>query len=331
MAHQESLSHAEIARSGARHLAGLVQRNGRFTYRYASSNGQPMGGYNLLRHSGAIWSLAQTARILGDLDDVTDAARGALSWLLSKRVVRVRDALCVAGKRGAKLGGAALAILACLEVNRIHADPELVRVARGLGRFLVLLRRDDGDFDHKIDLNDGEVSPFRSDYYTGEALFALAQLHEATGEDAWLDLALDSIMALDARDYGVAEQSHWMLYALDAVFRHRHEPECLIYAEKIVRNILDVPDYREAGRSTPIACRTEGFLAFMRMTAASGSSTHRSLAASALDAIVTNLGMQARFRHSSGAFVRGVNCDEVRIDYIQHNISSFLMHHCLSQ
>jgi hypothetical protein len=47
-------------------------------------------------------------------------------------------------------------------------------------------------------------------------------------------------------------------------------------------------------------------------------------ASECLRAVEANLGLQMEFRTANGAFIRGGGSDEVRIDYIQHNISSFL-------
>ena len=313
----------DIARAGALRLADLVCPNGRFTYAYRIG-GEPLGGYNLLRHCGAIWAMAEIANSQPDLRSVGKAALRALSWVMASKTQRIETGLCLTGSRPtAKLGGAALAVLACLEVNGRRRHAKLLEAAKRFGMFLVMMRLPNGDFVHKLHLETMRALPFRSEYYTGEALFALARLSAETGDPRWLDPAVDSIHKLAPLDYGVAEQSHWMLYALDLISRSADPDACIRYGAKIVENILDQPAYRARRQSTPTACRSEGMLAFLRMTEGASDPGIIRLRHRALTAVEQNLAMQQSFFHESGAFIHGDRSDDVRIDYIQHNVSSF--------
>lgn len=74
-----------------------------------------------------------------------------------------------------------------------------------------------------------------------------------------------------------------------------------------------------------MACRTEGLLAFVRMTPPKSSDSSNRV--DALKCIEENLARQLIFQTADGAFTRGGGDrrdQEVRIDYIQHNISAFL-------
>ena len=102
-------------------------------------------------------------------------------------------------------------------------------------------------------------------YYTGEALLALLALYKMTREEQWLDAVRDIESELALEDYGVQEQSHWMLYSLELLSQFEASPLYFQHAEKIVLHILDHPQYLSWERSTPIACRSEGLLAFLRM------------------------------------------------------------------
>lgn len=320
----ETWSNSAIARAGALHLADLVRKSGQFVYAY-QLGGEEIAGYNLLRHSGSIWSMADVAGSLSGLESVGRAAQRALAWLLEKRAQSLGKGLCLVGKgQTTKLGGAALAALACLEVNSIQPNAKLVRAARAFGTFILMMRLPNGDFLHKIDIESKKVLPFRSDYYTGEALFALAKLYTQTRDTRWRDAALESIQKLSKIDYGVIEQSHWMLYALDEVGRAVDKDLCSDYGKRIVQHILDYPDYRDRDQSTPTACRSEGMIAFVRLTTKSTDPEICQVRDRALIAIKENLELQRSFFHPSGAFVRGGGRDDVRIDFVQHNISSFL-------
>ena len=317
---------ALVARRGATRLLRLVLDDGRFVYSYsAAGEPKPTRKYNVLRHCGAAWSMLDTARQLGEMTAVEEGAERAIRYLIANFLVPFGDGgLCVLDSGKIKLGGNGLALLALTELFSLRKDEDLLAAACRLGRYIVSEQQADGDFVHSRVLETGEVRDFRSDYYTGEALFGLVRLYEATGDRHWLDRVVFSEAKLRERDYGVEAQSHWMLYALDALFAVRPSAEYLEHAGRIAANILAHPRYRDERRSAPIACRSEGLLAYMRMLERADPSGISPSASECLRAIQTNLGLQMEFQTANGAFIRGGGSDEVRIDYIQHNISSFL-------
>lgn len=321
MSRQEQAYHSAVC------LAGLVRKDGSFLYRYDSQTGKSCGGYNILRHAGAIWALLDTYREYRD-DRLLTEARRATHYLLasSLRFFRSYGNVCICEDNTIKLGGNALAALALLSVFEVTREPLLLTLAEQFCQFMLDQRRENGDLVHKRYFESGKISAFRSMYYTGEALLAILTLHEKTGERCWLDAAIEIEDPLAAEEYGVKEQSHWMLYALDLLSRFSPSPLYSRHAAAIATDILDNPEYLKWNRSTPIACRTEGLLAFLRQQA-SGDGGNTSLRSRCLEQIERNLEMQMTFRLDDGAFIRGGSDQrhhEVRIDYIQHNISSFL-------
>jgi hypothetical protein len=321
------MSRQEQAFQSAVCLAGLVREDGSFLYRYDAQSGEPKGGYNILRHAGAIWALLDTFRDSRD-DRLLTGARRATHYLLanSLRFYRSYNNVCICEDNTIKLGGNALAALALLSVFEVKRERLLLTLAEQLCQFMLDQRREHGELVHKRYFKSGKVSAFRSMYYTGEALLAILTLHEQTGERRWLDAAIEIEEPLAAEGYGVKEQSHWMLYALDLLDRFAPSPVYYRHAAAIATDILDNPEYLSWNRSTPIACRSEGLLAFLRQQP-SGDSEDTSLRALCLEQVERNLNIQMSFRLDDDAFIRGGNDNrhhEVRIDYIQHNISSLL-------
>jgi uncharacterized protein YyaL (SSP411 family) len=271
--------------------------------------------------------MLDTARQLGSLSDVATAARHAVNHMLENFLFPYgsEEGLCVVDNGRIKLGGNGLALLALAELYELTRDEALINVGRKLARYIVSEQRSDGDFVHSRDFKTGKERNFRSDYYTGEALFGLLRLYEVTGDTCWLQSAQSSGAALHQSRYGVSAQSHWMLYALEKLYFASNSQVYLEHARQIAEHILLFPDYRKQGRSTPIACRSEGLLAYIRMLHRSGlDATISPNAAMCLREVRKNLGLQIQFRTPTGEFIRGGGSDEVRIDYIQHNISSFL-------
>jgi len=270
--------------------------------------------------------MLDTARQLGEMTAVAEAAERAIRYLISNHILPFGDNgdRCVVDDGKIKLGGNGLALLALTELFRLSKDDSLLDLARQLGQYIVSEQQADGDFVHSRVYATREERSFRSDYYTGEALFGLMRLHETTGEEHWLDRVVFSEERLFKRDYGVDAQSHWMLYALEALYAVRPADDYLEHARRIAENILMFPRYRDEARSTPIACRSEGLLAYIRMLERTDPTDVSPSASDCLSCVRTNLALQLEFKTPNGAFIRGGGSDEVRIDYIQHNISSFL-------
>lgn len=323
----EHLSKTDQAHVSALCLAGLVGEDGQFRYRYDARTGENLSGYNILRHSGAIWALVDTYR---DTEDarLLNAAQRALRYLLDKslRFYRSYQNVCICEENTIKLGGNALAALAMLTMFSITRERLLLTLSEQLCQFMLDQRLEQGELVHKRYFESGKISSFRSMYYTGEALLAILTLYQQTEDSHWLDAAIEIEKPLAAQGYGIAEQSHWMLYALDLLTRFSPSPIYYRHAAAIATDILDKPEYLASNRSTPIACRSEGLLAFLRQQPSADNET-TSLRARCLDQVECNLSRQMAFHLDDGAFIRGGNDNrhhEIRIDYIQHNISSLL-------
>jgi hypothetical protein len=319
-----------VARKGAGRLGRLIDQSGRFRYSFDPDRPDADRGYNILRHCGTIWAMVEVSNRLERLPDVVSAARRATERLIERYIQPHRSgtASCVVGKDNVKLGGNGLAILALLEVAEARREERYVEIARRLAEYILLQRLPDGDFTHKRRYSTDEPMLFLSDYYTGEALFGLLRLHAVTGDRRWLEEAKISEIQLAARDYGVAPQSHWMLYALEQFHRFDPLPLYRYHAQRIVADIMRKPAYRDTHRSTPLACRSEGVLAYIRLLLRLPLSPEIAAEIAQCQQLVReNLELQLNYWQKDGSFIRGgdnAGSREVRIDYIQHNISSFL-------
>ena len=314
------------ARLGAEKIAQLTTDSGRFKYRYDAKSKVELSGYNVLRHCGAIWSMLDVFTATQD-NQLLESATRAVTYLLNEHLQFYRSYLnvCICEKNTIKLGGNALAALALAKLYAIKKDDILLDTSHQLCRFMLEQRELQGDFVHKRYFKSGKISAFRSEYYVGEALLALLACYEITGDAQLLNAVVKVESDLAAKNYGVREQSHWMLYALEQLQRFDKSPHIYQHARQIAAEIISNPVYLDSGRSTPIACRTEGLLAFVRMSPQDASV--ESLQSAALQCVRTNLDKQLAFQTKDGAFTRGGGDrrdQEVRIDYIQHNISAFL-------
>ncbi len=324
MIHGDSL---QLALISARRLLQLIKPDGTFTYRYDYILRQQQPGYNILRHCGCVWALNLSEQV-GELT-VGEGVQRAMNWLAAKRMVPSRQAgLCVEEGGNTKLGGNALAILALVSRSDFsRRDRELIK---GLCAHIWMQSREDGDFIHRRNIHTGEAEAFRSDYYTGEALFALLSAAYKLSDKHQAARAQNALLGLVATGYGISEQSHWMMYAVEVCHRHALNANLVSYAEQLVDNIISLPSYRAEHRCTPIACRTEALLAYLRMLPP-GERRVQDRALRAWRTIEENLVLQLRDRLPDGAFRKGADSSEVRIDYLQHNLTALLGHSQLKE
>jgi hypothetical protein len=319
-----------IAMEAARRLVSLIDADGRFLYRYDAATRTPIEGYHTTRHAAAIWGAAIAARKLPAPDLVAPLQR-AMGWLVERHVRPFGEERlpAVAEDERVDAGGVALGLLAALELHRAGHDPRLLELACGFGRYLVRQRRPDGDFIHRRIFPTGEAPDHVSPYATGQVLLALGELYAETGDSAFLAPALESESILAAEDYGVRDQSHWMLYGIEALEKVAPRAAHRAHACRIAGSIIVYPLYRTHGKSNPIACYSEALGAYLRLLrrrpAEPGAADSPSEAL-VRPAFEENLQMLMDYRTSDGAFMEGGGVPEVQIDHIQHPLAAFLGH-----
>lgn len=325
----------DIVSASLGHLTRLVQGQGRFIYAHEADEITSVHqGYNLLRHCGTVWFMARAVNELrpDGAAEVTQAIARAAN-LIGRKLHPApwakpdRPSLALVGKDLVKLGGLGLGLLALSEVRNIAAlqgvPPRSMPV--GLDETIIRMRRyaldeiDGDDFRHKRRFPTGEVMPFRSDYYTGEAIFGLLQ----TGEpDSELIRVTTSLMR---RGYGWAQQSHWMAYAACEAVERGIVPLTLgtTYLTGLMEAILADPLYRFRRQSTPIACRTEALTRVLLLARRMPHLLSADLVGRVTAHAAENLVLQLDW-YKDGQFWKGDDARKVQIDYIQHNATSYL-------
>ena len=326
----EAAHSRRVALEAARRLASLIDAEGRFVYRYDATSGTIIEGYHTTRHAAAIWVPAILARRM-EAPDLLIPLQRATDWLIERHVISFGSGrLPVVAEDGhIELGGVALALLAVLELHRARPEARLMELAHGFGRYLLSQRHPNGAFVHRRMLPGGEASDHLSRYSTAQALLALAELYGETGEVAFFDAVLASECRLADADYGVSEQGHWMLYAIEALEAVAPRRAHRAHGCRIAASIIVYPNYRSHGKSNPIACYTEALVAYLRMLrrrpaeAGTEDSPSEALVRPALE---ENLHLLMDYRLADGAFIEGGGVGEVQIDHIQHALAAFLGH-----
>ena len=307
----------------AQALLTRIDAQGRFSYRERAS-GEPLPGYNLVRHAGAIYALAAHPPSLR-----SPALARASHWLARQQrpladwpgtAAMWSDA--EGHPQRAKLGasGLALAAFAALRAQAAPAPP--LADLQALAAFIVQMQDDAGRFHMRYAEGRGALRR-HSLYYPGEAALGLYRLAALDGNPRWRQAA-DRALAVLIADRQAQQQwppDHWALIAA-AEPNAKPWPQgaraALITA--LLAEARSDGALTQDGRSTPTATRLEGLLA--GLTQPLTAATRQKAEAAVAPALQVLLAMQ----RADGALPLGggsPSAGEHRIDYTQHALSAF--------
>lgn len=336
-----------------KYLEAAVKKDGQFIYEYLPKKDETSNRYNVLRHAGTVYSMLELFELTKD-EKLMKAIKLALSNLLNRAKsvnIKGQNYLCIIEKDFAKLGANALTILALSKYMSITNDTSHLAVAKKLARWMKHAQEDTGAFliqkfrfSKKINTN------FVSDYYPGEAIFSLVRLYQVDPNESWLDIASNAAkFIINIRDknkkISQLEHDHWLLYGLNELYKIRPDPIYIEHTQKICQAILrsqytkDEPidykgSYYNPPRSTPAATRSEGLCAAYRLLNSIG---YEKECKDILEAIKLNIRfqLQTQFQpertlylinpqRALGGFSKSLTDYSIRIDYVQHNLSSLI-------
>jgi len=337
---------------------------GQFLYNYDLVTGrydfQNRRVYNVVRHAGTSYALANLHRLTGD-PSFADAAARAIAYLVGLAGDSCRDEpfRCVANDLEPCVGSASLTLLAVSEYRLATGDPRYDDFARGLAAFLLFMQRPDGSFRHIYDLRTRKPDEHQVLlFYSGEAAFALAKAYRAYGERAWLeaaDRALDHLTGPAASPlpfrFGFGEE-HWTCQAArevaPEVMKRRYLDFCLDFSRFIERQQFTktdtaFPDFSGSYGFSPFlpphtngaGSRTEAnvsILELARLHRVPAGHVERQIRR-ALEHIVTHqkrpgtCWLCADMTRADGAVPNNLTTWEVRIDTVQHVTSGLVRAH----
>jgi hypothetical protein len=337
------------ARAGGDYLVRMQKPDGSFHYYYnAAENKIETRRYNIVRHAGTAWSLFDLYQATRDAR-YRESARLAVKFLKTRfHRARSRNSVYVLDYDGkAKLGANGLALAAL--AKQIELDPKSAdrQGAARLANLILAMQREDGSFQTRYRLRPGDPEGIESLYYPGEAILGLNRLFKSNGDSRLLDAARRGadFLIKSQRSLEVLPPDAWLMQALEALYNVGREGKYAAHtialavamiAEQYTDN--DPPGY--AGgfgpgppRSTPAAARAEGLVSAYRIARSTGDA-RASKIADALKACASfQLAQQFTSRNSAslpnpgraaGGFFEGPASMRIRIDFVQHNISSLL-------
>ncbi len=350
--------HSALVEAG-RYLTRMVDRDGKYCYEYRPRGDRCSSDYNLLRHAGTTYSLFQLHRYVQE-PRMLWAAERATDWL--RRRVRSVDgdasrAFLLDGDK-AKLGAVGLTLIALVEREQDVGDGRDRQLMTRLASFIISQQRGDGYFHSYFAWKPGIALPKRdSIYYPGEALLGLVRLHGIDPQPRYLQAAqraADFLVKRRWRWAGVevyVPPDAWLAQALSELDAVAPADWLRDYAYEIfgitemsmLRADEGAPPDLAGGpanglgfpRVTPAGSRTEGTGEIWRMAKRRGESER---AARVRDIAVqsTRFQLNQQYRPENSYFLpnpgqarggfRGSPVHgEVRIDYVQHNVSGLLI------
>lgn len=211
----------KIIDTASAYLVEQVQPGGRFIYGIRPQYDREIDSYNILRHSGTIWSLICRYRMFPD-ENLKEKIENTIDYMISQILYDDDGAgyIYEADDSEIKLGGNGIAIVALTEYMDLFQNKEYQDICIALGEGILKQQApEDGSYWHILYSDFSKLEEFRTIYYDGECTFGLARLYSLTGEQKWLDAACKAIDHFIAEDY-TQYRDHWVAYSLNEVTKY---------------------------------------------------------------------------------------------------------------
>jgi hypothetical protein len=338
------------AKAGGEYLLRMQKSDGSFHYYYDPAKDLfDQRRYNILRHAGTAYSLFQLYEATRETRYL-EAAQKAMRFLKTRyrTSAHIKNAIYVLDFDGkAKLGANGLALIATVKQLELDAKNASSEDARRLANMILALQRKDGSFKSYHTVRGDEPEGSVSLYYPGEAILGLAGLYNLDKEGRWLEAAQRAADFLieSQRQFHELPPDAWLMQALEALYKIKANQRLLSHAlalaeAMIARQYGEEESGEWAGgfapgepRATPAASRSEGILAVYRMAKPLNDPLVTRLAnalqLAARFQLSQQFGDHNRFalpnpRRALGGFRESLSETRIRIDFVQHNISSLL-------
>ena len=327
----------------------MQKADGSFHYYYnASEDHFETRRYNIVRHAGAASSLLDLYRATRDVH-YRESARLAVKFLKTRfHRGRPGDSVYVLDFDGkAKLGANGLALVAL--AKQIELDPKMAdrQGATRLAKLILAMQRADGSLVTRYRLQPDDPEGIESLYYPGEAILGLVCLFKSNGDYRLLASArrgADFLIEAQ-RIMEVLPPDAWLMQALEALYNIGHEGKYAAHTIKLAETMIaeqytlnDPPGYSGGfgpgpPRSTPAASRAEGLVSAYRIARSTGDARAPKIADALRACASFQLAQQFAGRinaslpnphRATGGFFEGPSSMRIRIDFVQHNISSLL-------
>ncbi|MGX5913493.1 hypothetical protein ACR0ST_01990 [Aliidiomarina sp. Khilg15.8] len=344
----------QVALEGAASLARHTPASGRMNYEYDAATDTVSDDYNIIRHAGSLWSMLEIYK-----EHPTVELRQAIANSTKYMKTQIQtfapqypDMQILRCEGMAKLGANGLGLVALASAYRHGFDDTLLPTMQAMGRWILGTQTSQGELPmHAIILEPMRLLAFKCEYYPGEAILGLVNLYRVDRDYRWLEAADRAARWLievrdGGKDYKELDRDHWLLYGLNALHRELPRPMFPAHARKLMKRILHeqhqgatIADWNGGWKTPPLStsagCMCEGLSAGYELLRDFDADEDELLTMrKAIEAGLANQ-LQYRFTPETSVYLRnpkrahgGFHCSftrwEVRIDYTQHSLTSFL-------
>ncbi len=309
---------------GAEYMQNHLHQDGKFDYQVFLDKNKKSFGYNIIRHSGAIYSLGLYNNFHRN-KKTENSIKIATNYLIdfNKNNSRIN------------LGNLGLGLVALTSAYKIERDNNISKEMYNYANNILKLQNEDGSFD-TVSL-----------YYPGEATLGLIMLYNFDHNSKWLFAAEKSINYL-LKKYEITKYvpiDHWLLIAIRQFFPNYNnlknplmtQEKILKISNKIAEVVLSEPRYTNF-RVAPLSTRMEGLASLHAILPDSYGiklSIKNYLRWGADQIMVRQItNCAGEYSFVCGGFINvPENSDEyilnqqsIRIDYPQHAISALLVY-----
>ncbi|HEX4880277.1 MAG TPA: Mur ligase [Limnobacter sp.] len=251
--HREALT-AEacmpLIHSASEYLARQVKDDGTFVYGQFPCFGQPVAGYNTLRHASSLYAMLEALEVTHS-KALDEAILRALRLMVSKfiKVHRIgsnnRLAFLVDVGDEVKLGGNAVALLALCKYTQLKQDLTYMPLMKDLANGIAAMQNQStGQFVHVLNYPSTTVKEqFRIIYYDGEAAFAMMRMHELMPKLGCIRVVEKAFEYFLKANHAKAHD-HWLSYCVNELTRHKPKAEYFQFGIHNVKDHLDFVQHR---------------------------------------------------------------------------------------
>lgn len=328
-----------IIDNASSYLMKQLKPDGKFIYGIYPQYDEEIDNYNILRHSGTIWSLICRYRMFPD-DALKEMIERAIDYMISQIIYNDDGAAYVHEKKDYefKLGGNGIAIVTLTEYMDVFQNDKYRKISMDLGEGILKQQNpDNGSYWHILNDDFSKGDDFRTIYYDGECTFALVRLYSLTGEQKWLDAACKAIDHFIDKDY-TQYRDHWVAYSLNEVTKYVDRKEYWDFALANATNNYERIMGRARTYPTNLELLISSFETWQRMMD-KGIDTGNFNVQDLLDVISARANRQlsgyfypelamymANPQRILGSFMMRDDKFRVRIDDVQHNIGGFYLY-----
>ena len=199
-------------------LSACVKEDGKFDYGINPVNDFHFVTYNILRHTGTIWSLIMQYDTTKD-KKLLPKIESTIGFLLQNIEYSDSEHAHLVERKAdeIKLGGNAVAVITLSTYAAIFETDKYNELISKLANSILSMQEEDGSYYHVLSFPGFERKERdRIVYYDGEATFALARAYSITHDRRYLEAAEKALDYFIENDY-TRFCDHWIAYSVNEV------------------------------------------------------------------------------------------------------------------